>query len=364
MGPRTVLMLAAAALSSALAAQQAPRGPVPEVVLSDATGGLPVADLGLGEGGVSSQRGALRFAGQDGCWTPGGVRVICRGVGVKLTFPSGRELLVGLDGALHLRDGEVAGRFPAGVELLLGDDSRVQVSLAQSRKHRLREVSVVHGSRALQPWRRGGAATVLGRARQWAGIRLVCCGDGGDLYRPIALGPLVVLDRVLCAEDRRELAPRERLVVLTAPLQRSLARMPKQHRETQYNVRRAVAAVTAVAERSDVILPAGAALRRAERDRLRWSLPGDFELELGLDGPLAPRLELFVGRSLAPMVEWTLGAAGAAYLANPNPEQLGKRWHGNGTRMEPAVPLLQARPHLQERQHALAVLRRLTRGAR
>ncbi len=373
MGSTPAGLMAAAALASALAAQQqppapqpllAPRAPQPEVVLSGATGDLQVGELGLGSGGVAARRSELRFAGEDGCWTPGGVRVVCRSAGVKLTFPSGRELLVAPDGALHLRSGEAAGHYRSGVELLLADGARVQISLAQSRKHRVREVTVAHGDRALQPWRRGSAAKTKGRARRWAGIRLACCGDGGDLYRPIALGPLVVLDRVLVADDRRELAPRERLVVLTDPLQQSLERMPRQHRETQQAVRRAVAAVTALAERSAHVLPAGAALPRAERARLRWSLPGDFELELGLDGPLAPRLELFVGRSPSPMVEWTLGAAGAAYLTNPNTEQLGKRWHGNGTRLETAVPELQAREHLHERQHALQVVRRLARADR
>ncbi|MFN3242578.1 MAG: hypothetical protein ACE37K_13830 [Planctomycetota bacterium] len=354
-----------APLVSALLAQQerTPLRPLqkqlPEVVLSGAAGSVPVADFGLGDGGVARRERRLRFHDTDGCVTPGGVHVACRAVGVKLTFPSGRQLLVAPDGALHLRSGEAAGPFAAGLELLLADGSRVQVSLAQSRKNRVRDVWVVHGDRALQPWQRGTAAKGHGRAREWAGVRLACCGDGGDLYRPMALGAMVVLDRVLVAKERRDDTPEERLVVLTDPLRRSLARMPRQHRETQKNVRRAVAAVTAVADRGDVIFPAGASLRRAEHDRLRWLLEGGFELELDLGGPLAPRLQLFAGASPLPMVEWTLGAAGAAYLTNPNEDQLGKRWHGNGTRMPRVVPDLQVRDHLQERQHALKVLRRL-----
>lgn len=368
-GPWIRLFVAAALLSVAAAQQErTPLRPLekqlPEVVLSGAVGSLPVADYGLGNGGVQRRLERLRFHDTDGCVTPGGVRVVCRAVGVKLTFPSGRELLVAPDGAVHLRSGEAAGPFRSGIELLLADESRVRVSLAQSRKNRVRDVWVVHGPRALQPWQRGSSAKKSGRPKQWAGVRMACCGDGGDLYRPLAIGAMVVLDRVLVAKDRLDETPSERLVVLTDPLRKSLARMPRQHRETQRNVRRAVAAVTAVADRGDVIFPAGAALRRAEHDRLRWLLEGGFELELDLQGPLAPRLELFAGRSPLPMVEWTLGAAGAAYLTNPNEDQLGKRWHGNGTRMPRVVPELQVRDHLQERQRALEILRRLASSGR
>ena len=80
----------------------------------------------------------------------------------------------------------------------------------------------------------------------------------------------------------------------------------------------------------------------------------------GLRGD-APRLQLFAGRSERPMVEWSLGLSSAAYLTNPNAEQLGKRWHGNGTRLPSLVPELQAREHLFERRHALQVIQRLER---
>ena len=354
-------------LPLALAQQQdeplaALRLALPEVVLADCDDALDVADFGLGDGGVASSPRALRFDANDGCFTPGGVHVACRSAGVKLTFPSGRELLVGPDGALHLRSGEVAGPFGAGVELLLADGAKVRISLAQGRRNRLRDVWVVHGARALQPWRRGAEARHTDRVRAWSGVRLACCGDGGDLYRPLGLGALLVLERVLVEAARREQTPTERLVVWTGPLERSLEHMPRQHRETQQHVRRAVAAVEAVAEQGAAIFRDGAALRRASRERLRWLLGVGFELELELDGPLAPRLQLFAGRSPLPMVEWTLGAAGAAYLTNPTPDQLGKRWHGNGTRMPRVATDLQVREHLEERPRALELLRRLAGG--
>jgi len=270
-------------------------------------------------------------------------------------------LLVAPDGALHLRTGEAAGPYRAGLELMLGDGSRVRISLAQSRTDRVRDVLVSDGKRCLQPWRRGRPAKKDAAVRHWSGIRVACCGDGGDLYRPLAIGPLVVLDRVLVPKDRLDDTPSERLVVLTDPIRKSLARMPRQHRETDAPVRRAVAAVAAVADRGDLIFPAGAALRRAEHDRLRWLLGGGFELQLDTEQAAQPRLQLFAGHSPLPMVEWLLSASSAAYLLNPRTDQFGKRWHGNGTRLRVAVPELQVRDHLSERSHALNVIRRFKR---
>lgn len=244
---------------------------------------------------------------------------------------------------------------------MLGDGSTVRISLAQSRTNRVRDVWVGDGDRTLQPWRRGKPAKKDATIKHWSGIRLACCGDGGDLYRPMAIGPLVVLDRILVPEDRLDDTPRERLVVLTDPIRKSLARMPRQHRETDAPVRRAVAAVAAVADRGDVVFPSGAALRRAEHDRLRWLLGGGFELQLDMDSAAQPRLQLFAGHSPLPMVEWLLSTSSAAYMTNPRTDQIGKRWHGNGTRLPVVVPELQVRDHLSELPHALDVIRRFKR---
>jgi len=333
-------------------------GVVPEIVLAASADPVPLAEFGLGDGGASlGERGDLRWS-KDGCTTPGGVRVECRSVGVKLTFPSGRELLVAPDGHVHLRSGEIAGPFEAGLELRLGDGSSVRITLAPGARQRLRDVLVTADERVLQPWRRGEAATAVERPAFWGGIRVCCCGDGGDLYRAIALGPLVVLERLLVAADREKTTPKERLVVLTAPLVQSLTTMERQHREPDADVRRAVATVAAVVDRADGIFPAGASLHRAAKDRLRWVLRGGFELQLDLEGALAPRLSLFAGESAQPMVEWTLNAESAAFLGNPREDRAERRWHGNGTRLPKVAVDLQARAELNERGRALGVIGR------
>jgi hypothetical protein len=362
------MVILATVLLSALLPQEAPRKPAParrleppaEIVLAPSADPVPLSEFGLGDGGIGvAKRDALRWT-NGGCTTAGGVRIECRAVGVKLTFPSGRELLVAPDGILHLRSGETAGPFPTGVELRLGDGATVRVSLSASSRARLRDVEVLEGDRVAMPWRNAEPATWVDRPGGWAGPRFFCCGDGGDVYRAVALGPLLVLERVLVADDRAESAPTERLVVLTAALRQSFATMTRQHKEPDAPVRRAVRAVEAVSDRSDVIFPAGS-LHRARRESLRWLLTGGYELELQLDGPQAPRLGLFEGQTPRPLVEWTLHAHAAAYLGNPRDDRPEKRWHANGTRLPAVASDLQAREHLFERGHALRVIGRLRR---
>lgn len=359
-------ILASACVLSLLAPQAPPTPPAPrppvmhaQVVLAAAADPVPLAEFGLGSGGFDTAEPRSLHWSKDGCTTAGGARIECRSVGVKLTFPSGRELLVAPDGHVHLRSGEVAGPFAAGLELRLGDGTAVRITLSQGTRERLRDVQVVDGERVLQPWRRGEANTWIERPSFWAGLRFCCCGDGGDLYRAVALGPMVVLDRVLVAADRADQAPPERLVVLTAPLLQSLAVLQQQHRQPDPAVRRLVTAVAGIADRGDAIFPAGASLARADKNTLRWLLRGGYELELQLEGPMAPRLSLFAGESPRPLVEWTLQGSPALYLGNPGDDANEKRWHGNGVRLPRIVTDLQAREVLFERGYALRVIERL-----
>jgi hypothetical protein len=345
------------------AAQQPPTLPVhPEVVLVAAAEPLPGAAFGLGDGGIAKTFDELAWRDTD-CVTPGGVVVACRSAGVKLTFPSGRELLLAPDGFLHLRSGERAGPFAAGVELRLGDDSLVRIVLNPSQAERLRDVVVIAGHSILQPWRKGARCREAGRATDWPGQHLYCAGDGGDVFTAVALGPLVVLDRVLVATDRAAATPRERLALVVEPLQESLQRMPRMHQTRDADVRGAVAVVAAVAERRTTTFHAGALLPRLERERMRWGLPDGNELELSLDHA-EPRLFLFARQATVPLLEWRFGNSPVAFLTNPKPQQADtSSVHGNGARLLRVADDLQASSERFERAAAVQVLERLRRDA-
>jgi hypothetical protein len=333
---------------------------LPEVVIADGADGVRVGEFGLGDGGVAAAHGELRFA-DDGCVTAGGVRVVCRPAGVKLEFATGTEVLIAPDGYLHLRGGEKGGPFPGGLEVLLADGQSVRVRLDASVDERVREVVVGDEQRRLRVWERGEAAREVARGSGWTGVRVVAAGGGGELYRAIALGPLAVLDRLLVAKERENATPKQRLVVFAAPLVSSLRTMQRQHREADAAVRAAMTAIAAIAERAEGLFPTGAQLQRVERESMRWLLRDGFELELTLTGPMAPRLQLYPGKTQMPMVEWTLRAEAVAFLVNPRDEQIDKRWHGNGTRLPKVAQELQARPDLFEFGYALRVMQRLQR---
>jgi hypothetical protein len=318
-----------------------------------------IAEFGLGDGGVATKPGAqLRFT-DDGCETAGGVRIACQSAGVKLTFASGRELLIAPDGFVHLRGGENGGPFAGGLEVLLADGQSVRVRLDPSVAERVRDVVVGDGERRLRIRERGATAREVARDTIWTGVRVIAAGDGGEIYRAIALGPLVVLDRLLVAKERESATPEQRLVVFASPLAQSLQVMERQHREPDAAVRGAMKVIAEIAEHADDLFPAGAMLQRIERNRMRWLLRGGFELELTLTGPMAPRLQLYPGKTQMPMVEWTLRNDAAAFLVNPRDEQVEKRWHGNGTRLPKVAPELQARSELFEFGYALRVIGRL-----
>ncbi|MCA8951473.1 MAG: hypothetical protein KDE27_18340 [Planctomycetes bacterium] len=347
--------------------EPAPAAPVAapaEIVLAAELDPVPLSAFGLGPGGVEPAAAGRRPAAlcwtETGCTTPGGVQIECLGAGVKLTFPSERELLIAPDGFLHLRGGGVAGPFAAGLELRLGDGAAVRVQLSQAQRHRLRSVEVAHGDRAIELWRRGRRVQQHARVGFWGGVRLCCCGDGGDLYRAIALGPLITLERVLVPGGRESATPATRLVVLTRPMLAALAELPRQHRTPDPDLRAAIAAVGLVADRADMILPPGAELQRAEPDQLRWVLRGGYELELALEGDRAPRLSLFAGQSLRPMVEWAIAGNPAAFLNNPHASDPGaSRWRGNGVPLVFTVPEFQVRDALFEQPRALGAIRAL-----
>jgi hypothetical protein len=275
----------------------------------------------LGDGGVrapGAQSGATAGAqygatvgdlpGERGeCMTPGGVRVQCRNEGVKLTFASGRELLWAPDGFLHLRDGGVAGPFAGGVELRLQDGSCVRINRGSSRRQSLQAVDVATAAgRAVRLWWQTGPLFEETRSA-WNGERLFCLGDGGAVYRALAMGPLVTLERMLAPHDAVSL-PAHRLALdvdaLVASLQillESRARIADPS---------AVADVRLLLSNVDAVWPAdGAPPPRTSTSPLRFLLRAGYDVRFDLDGA---ELHMAMARhEQPPFVEWKLGYGAA-----------------------------------------------------
>jgi hypothetical protein len=283
-----------------------------ELVLIGGTAERLGPDCGLGDGGVT-QTAKIAIRGTPGeCASPGGALVQCRREGVKLTLPSGRELLFAPDGFLHLRGGEVAGPFQSGVELFLLDGSSIQILRASSRRFPLQTVQMVYDRKATQLWSSDGVDFSPTDCQPWSGDRLWCFGAGDSLYRAVALGPLITLCRVLVPADQAQQMPTARLLLAVDQVVGSLGEMmtarPKRiERETTPELRAVVDAAATIFVADEHAPP------RVSREALRYALRRGFELSFELDG-IDLRMGLCRSGSSMPMISWHLGyGADVAY---------------------------------------------------
>lgn len=312
--------------------------------------------LGLGDGGVAAAGGGggtLQPDARGACTTPGGILVECRREGVRLVFPSGCELLCAPDGFLHLRDGGAAGPFPGGFELLLGDGSAVCVRLGSSRRVPITSVRVTAGGRALELWDRREPVAEPVRAQRWVGERLLCLGDGGALYRPLALGPLLTLERVLVPEAAAAHLPPVRLALHTAPVRASIEAMAG---DRSIRESRAWTRLAAVLEHADRVWDERFPPPRIASSPLRFRLPGELDLEFVQGGA---ELSMRLRRPGEPaFAEWVLGyGARARCLLEDG------RWIGRAVAVAGAGDLAAREPR-NELARAFGVLRALAGGRR
>ncbi len=311
----------------------------------------PVAEA-TSRGGARAVEASLR-SDIGTCTTPGGVVVQCRREGVKVAFASGRELLYAPDGHMHLRDGSVAGPFLNGVELRLADGSSVAIDRSGSRRSPIECVEVRHGEDATCVYRRGNPTREAARGVFRLPI-VFCLGDGGSLYRAIALGPLVTMERTLVPQEQRELMPERRLCVLAGPLADSMeqlcaSRAQQRHPETVQELRLILSELASVF-RSDAPMPP-----RTGSDPLQFLLHAGYDLRFVQQKGLV-RMQLARNQQ-EPFVEWRLGYGTAICGVSATTEE------GSGAEVvAPPMPDLQAQLQYHEIDAAMNVVSSLRRA--
>ena len=352
-----VFLLVVVGIVPLLQAQAAAPQPGPELILLPGRSEALGPECGLGNGGIAApgQGGPPQRCVQGAGVAAGGVAVECRREGVHLRFPGGRELLFAPDGVLHLRSGEHAGPFSGGVELRLLDGSAVRIERGGSHRTPITEVVLAGGGESVRLWSRTEAACERVRERPWAGERLWCLGDGGMLYRAIALGPLVTLQRQLAPAGPEDRWPDVRLLLQLEPLLTSLhalvdAQPGRGAKDVPSELEQLVAAADTVFVADEHAPP------RVGRSPIRYALRRDFELEFALDGGDL-RLCLCRGQVHRALIEWRLGY-GADVSREVASDQPGDR-QSRSVRLPPAPPLLVARSERHELVPALGVVRAL-----
>lgn len=316
----------------------------------------------LGDGGVrartkvaaesNARRGAVAseaaFASDFGtCTTPGGVVVQCRREGVKLTFPSGRELLFAPDGNVHLRDGSVAGPFLQGLELRLSDGARVAIDRSGSRRSPIECVEVTADGESVCLYRRGNPTNEAARGAFHV-PKALCLGDGGAVYRAIALGPLVTLARVLAPIEQRQSMPEHRLCLVTSSLVDSMA-MLTASRARQRHPDAVAEAEVILAEQSRVFREDVPMPPRTGSSPLQFLLHAGYDLTLVEElGMVRMQIARHQGQ---PFLEWRLGYTTNICGMSATTEE------GSGQeRVDAPLPDLQANLLYHEIDAAMAVV--------
>lgn len=279
------------------------------------SGRLRPGALGLGDGGFDA--GPSQRSSPDPARTHGGARLEVRAQGVKLDFPSRGELLVTPDGRLHLRGGEVSEAFSFALHLWLADGSVVRLQRASGdRPLRLVEIADAAGARTL--WRDGRAVAEPGGRRELHAPTWLVLGDGRVVYRAAALGPVLVLERVLCPAALHDRFPERRALVVGDVLALSLFRLPTAvpRHATEFREARqvvdALAALTPRLFRRGVVGRADGAI-----GPLTLPLDGGFSLRIDVRarGPVA--IGLFSADRAVPFVEWTIAETTRLHLVEP-----------------------------------------------
>ena len=281
------------------------------------------------------------------CTTLGGVVVQCRREGVKLTFPSGRELLYAPDGHIHLRDGSVAGPFHQGVALRLSDGATVAIDRSGSRRSPIECVEGTAADESVCLYRRGNPT--MEKARSAFRVPPVfCLGDGGSLYRVIALGPLVTFARALTPMDQRQSMPEHRLCLLEGALVDSMTMLAASRARQRHP--------DSVAEIELILAEEGRVFRKDMPMPPRTgSSPLQYLLHAGYDLTLVEELGM-IRMQLArhgrqPFLEWRLGYMTHICGMSATTED------GSGQeRVDAALPDLQANLLYHEIDAAMAVV--------
>lgn len=313
-----------ALLALALLLPQTPTGPRTQrtgaVIVSGVVsqGRLPLAELGLGDGGLGDPVVSPRQLGPGHHVTPGGVLVRAQREGVKLDFPSGVELMMMPDGVVHLRDGTSSARSLHTLEIWLADGSRVRAARSSGGRSAFRQVEVIEGSKSMLLWRRDLQLRLPATPQRPNGTCYLALGRGEVLYEAAAIGPLIILHRALCPRREAGAFPSSWLAIAGDVLAASLRRLPDHIPPQSIEFPQAPRAAANLAQSAAALFPPG----RLERPRgavgaLVFPLVSDFRLtvEEQRDGPIW--VGLYRGGAEIPVVEWRVQHRTTLHLLRP-----------------------------------------------
>ncbi len=325
--PRVIGSLLMLALAPQPGIQQiAPSGSNALVVRGvDAAGRMSLRALALGDGGTSNERGRFVVVGRGEVRTPGGVTVHTRKEGVKITFANNRALLITPAGRVHLRGGEKTLAHPKGVRLLLADGSSVTARRAPGGRQPLSSVEVEVEGRTHRIWNQCSSTMNASHVGAFPGPALMAVGDGRVLYDATPLGPMIVLERVLCPKPLESDYAKVRLAIVADVLAASLRRLPQHTPRGSVQFPQARKAAETLAVLSDRIFPTQPIPRPVGAIGELWfELAAGFTLNV-VAGDHTVVIGLYGETSETPAVEWLVGGRTELRFVRPFASRNGYR---------------------------------------
>ena len=275
--------------------------------------------FGVGDGGIGTPVVPREKLLDGQALTRGGVLVRAQAEGVKVDFPSGGEVLIARDGAVHLRDGSKT--LPAfwGLTLRLTDGERIVVIPASGGREPLDLVAVGNGEQETVLWRNKAHVREAAFTARDRGVVLWAGGDGSALYEVERRGPLVKLRRVLCAVDKQKTLPREKLVVLADVLAESMLGLPDVVPQKTVDFPQGYENANALALLARGLFPPRPIVRPPGAvGEIVFELEGGYRLQVGSWHEKLMRLTLQAPPDLTPVAEWTIGSRTLLHLCKPD----------------------------------------------
>ncbi len=347
-----------------------PQGPEPTakvLLLSGAVqdGRLALDRLHLGDGGVGESRVSSQKAEKGRMLTPGGILVRVQRQGVKLDFPSGAELLMTPKGRIHLRDGGASlPAMASGVELVFADDSRLRLYPSVSSAGQFRAELLV-GQRSYTLWDRRQPVVEAGHRKKFRGQTILVLGNGQSLYKPAWVGPILVLERLLCPLANESMGPAHRAVIIGEALAQTLMALRMSIPRKTVEFPQAPEAVGTLAEIVPKLFPARAIEESvATPGMMQIPLYDDFRLRVTVAKSRTVFIGLYRRSSMVPVVEWSISGRTRLQLVRPGGGEVrGPRYYLKGVELEIAMSdLLETNQNFRDVERARGILEQL--GAR
>lgn len=247
-----------------------------------------------------------------------------------------------------------------GVRLLLADGSILTARRSPGGRRPLSSVEVEVEGRTHRIWTEHARTLNASHVGAFPGPALVAVGDGRVLYRTTPVGPLVVLERILCPRSLRSEYTRSRLVIVADVLAASLRRLPQHTPRKSVQFPQVREAAETLARLSNKIFPTHPIPRPVSAMGEMW-----FELPMGFRLHAAARehcvvVGLYRETSSTPAVEWIVGGRTELHFVRPfasHKDYRGPRYFMRGLDLRDLVqPLLPIQVGGQDTAHARKVI--------